>query len=107
MIKAIPYCGTVTNRLGGSIPTYYVRKLSESINNTERNITCDKWFSLHSLFEMIKKEYNLSLIGTIKKTKERYQLNLKVYQKILQIFDFATWIKKLCFLMIRKKKKFY
>jgi len=45
MINAIPYCGNVTERLNGEpIPTYYVRRLSKPIHNTERNITCDNWF---------------------------------------------------------------
>lgn len=46
LFNAIPYCGTVTNKdPNESVPSYYVRKLSEPIYNTGRNITCDRWFT--------------------------------------------------------------
>lgn len=40
LFNAIPYCGAVTDKdRNESMPSYYVRKLSEPIYNTDRNIT--------------------------------------------------------------------
>lgn len=45
MYNAIPYCGLVMEKETTEFPSYYVRKLSEPIYNTGRNITCDGWFT--------------------------------------------------------------
>ena len=106
MINAIPYCGTVTDRLEGEpIPTYYVRKLSEPIYNTERNITCDNWFSSYSLFEMMKKEYNLSLIGTIKKNKREIPAQFKSVSKDTPNIRFCYFNKQTLLSYNPKKKE--
>lgn len=106
MINAIPYCGTVTDRLEGeSIPTYYVRKLSEPLYNTERNITCDNWFTSLSLVEMMKKEHNLSLIGTIKKNKREIPAQFKNLSKDTPNIRFCYLEKKTLLSYNPKKKK--
>lgn len=68
MINAIPYCGKV--RTGNEpVPTYYVRKLSEPIHGTGRNITVDNWFSSVPLFQTMLTAYNLTMVGTLRSNK--------------------------------------
>ncbi|XP_030762213.1 uncharacterized protein LOC115887030 [Sitophilus oryzae] len=69
MVNAIPYVGKVTTEIDEPVPTYYVRKLSESIHGTNRNITVDNWFSSVDLFNKMLTEYNLTMIGTLRKNK--------------------------------------
>ncbi|XP_024882920.1 piggyBac transposable element-derived protein 4-like, partial [Temnothorax curvispinosus] len=45
MLNAIPYTGRVIPERAESIPTYFVRRLSEPIHGSGRVITCDNWFS--------------------------------------------------------------
>jgi len=45
MINAIPYISNVEIESLESLPSYYIRKISEPIHNTCRNITCDDWFT--------------------------------------------------------------
>ncbi|XP_046658922.1 piggyBac transposable element-derived protein 4-like [Homalodisca vitripennis] len=69
MCDAIPYVGEVTDKLPNElVPEYYVRKLSESISGTKRNITCDNWFTTVPLVDrMLERE--LTMIGTLRKNK--------------------------------------
>ena len=70
MINAIPYYGNVSGRdEGEAIPTYYVRNLSQPIHNTERNITCENWFTSFPLLSKMKNDYNLTVVETVKKNK--------------------------------------
>ncbi|XP_011864172.1 PREDICTED: piggyBac transposable element-derived protein 4-like [Vollenhovia emeryi] len=69
MINAEPYVGRVLSRAGESVPSYYVRRLSESIYNTGRNITCDNWFMSVDLVRKMKTDYGLTMIGTVRKNK--------------------------------------
>lgn len=47
-----------------------VLRLSDIIRNTDRNITCDNFFTSISLVDGLEKEYNLTVIGTIRKNKK-------------------------------------
>ena len=68
MINAIPYVGTVTDKDPmESVPTYYVRRICEPIYNSGRNVTCDNWFTSVPLVDKMKKDYNITIVGTIKK----------------------------------------
>ncbi|XP_077282547.1 uncharacterized protein LOC143908672, partial [Temnothorax americanus] len=87
------------------IPTYYVTKLSEPIYNTERNITCDNWFTSYSLLEMMKKDYKLSLIGTIKKNKRETPAQFKSVSKDTPNIRFYYLDKKTLLSYNPKKKK--
>ncbi|XP_036145519.1 piggyBac transposable element-derived protein 4 isoform X1 [Monomorium pharaonis] len=69
MINAMPYVDTIDRDQQEPVPSYYVRKLSEPIHNTERNITCDNWFMSYSLVESMGKNYNTTIVGTMKKNK--------------------------------------
>lgn len=69
MVNAIPYVGKIQTQNKEAVPTYYVRNLTQSIHNTGRNVTCDNWFSSVPLFEMMLKDYNITMLGTLKKNK--------------------------------------
>ncbi|XP_068990729.1 piggyBac transposable element-derived protein 4-like [Neodiprion pinetum] len=67
LINAEPYAGRIRTLPGESVTSYYVRKLSESIHHTGRNITCDNWFMSVDLVRKMKIQYNLSMVGTLRK----------------------------------------
>ncbi|XP_066260450.1 piggyBac transposable element-derived protein 4-like [Euwallacea similis] len=50
-------------------PKDVVMKLCDSIKGTGRNITVDNWFTSMELLQTLKKDFNLTLIGTIRKNK--------------------------------------
>lgn len=58
MLNAIPYTGRVTPERTESVPTYFVRRLSEPIYNTGRVITCDNWFSSVDCFQKMYDTHN-------------------------------------------------
>lgn len=69
MVNAIPYVGKVATENGEPVPSYYVRKLTETIHGTGRNITVDNWFSSVQLFDTMLNQYNLTMLGTVRKNK--------------------------------------
>lgn len=69
MITAIPYVGKVQTENNEAVPTFYVRKLTEPIHKTNRNVTTDNWFSSVPLFEMMSVKYGLTMVGTLRKNK--------------------------------------
>jgi len=76
LISAEPYVGQVTNLQNGeSVPSYYVRKLSESIHHTQRNITCDNWFMSVNLMRTMKNDYDLTVVGTLRKNKREIPIS--------------------------------
>ncbi|XP_071052585.1 piggyBac transposable element-derived protein 4-like [Onthophagus taurus] len=77
MYNAIPYTGKVQTEQGESVPSYYVRKLSEPIHNTHRNITCDNWFTSVEICNKMKKNFNISMVGTLRKNKRQIPESFK------------------------------
>lgn len=75
MYNAIPYTGRIRTEPGESVPSFYVRKLSEPIHNTNRTITCDNWFSSIEIFNKMKREFNLSMVGTLRKNKRQIPIS--------------------------------
>ncbi|XP_018368816.1 PREDICTED: uncharacterized protein LOC108764906 [Trachymyrmex cornetzi] len=71
MLNAIPYTGKVVTERLENIPSYYVRQLSIPIHGTGRNITCNSWFTSIELINMMKREYSLTMVGTIRKNKRQ------------------------------------
>ncbi|XP_018404606.1 PREDICTED: piggyBac transposable element-derived protein 4-like [Cyphomyrmex costatus] len=71
MFNALPYVGKVPANRGESVPSYYVRKLSEPIYNTSRNITCDNWFSSVEIFNSMRIDHGLTMVGTVRKNKRQ------------------------------------
>lgn len=56
------------------VPTKNVLTLTEPIYGTNRNITGDNWFTSIELIDALK-EKQLTYVGTIRKTKERFLRN--------------------------------
>lgn len=79
MINASPYLGKHTNTSGLKLADYYVKDLTKSIYGSNRNITMDNWFtSVPLASELLKKPYNLTIVGTIRKNKREIPQELLV-----------------------------
>lgn len=65
----IPYIGkgTITHQ-GLLLPTQYVLQLTEPLRLTNRNVTCDNWFSSIELCEELCKR-KITMVGTLRKNK--------------------------------------
>jgi len=66
--NAETYVGKLTTN--DPVPEYYVKKLSELIHGSKRNITADNWFEFVPL-ALKMKDYSLTIIGTIRKNKPK------------------------------------
>ena len=77
MHTAEPYVGTVQKENAESVPSYYIRKLSEPLHGSGRNITCDNWFSSVEIFDTMLSEYSMTMVGTLRKNKLQIPPNLK------------------------------
>jgi hypothetical protein len=69
MVNAIPYTGRVEESADESVPAYYVRTLTEPIHGTNRNVTCDNWFSFIPLAESLLTDHKITIVGTLRKNK--------------------------------------
>ena len=69
-----------------SVPSYnYVRTLSEPIHGSNRNITCDNWFTSVPLAKRMKSSLiKLSIIGTIRKNKKEVPNSFKTASDVGQ-----------------------
>ncbi|XP_039280831.1 piggyBac transposable element-derived protein 4-like [Nilaparvata lugens] len=63
LINAIPYTGKKMNTGGQPQAAFFVEKLSETIQGSNRNITVDNWFSSVPLFNDMLSKYNLTMVG--------------------------------------------
>ena len=77
MHTAEPYVGTVQKENAESVPSYYIRKLSEPLHGSGRNITCDNWFSSVEIFDTMLSEYSITMVDTLWKNKRQIPPNLK------------------------------
>ncbi|XP_071567244.1 piggyBac transposable element-derived protein 4-like [Temnothorax nylanderi] len=82
MINAISYVGKDDKRPQKSMPFYYVRKLSEPIYDSHRNITCNKRFTSVPLVQSMKNKCSLSMVGTIRAKEKEIPLKIKKFTKI-------------------------
>lgn len=55
-------------------PSAVVERLCQPIKGTGRNVTVDNWFTSISLLQHLKKNYRLTLLGTIRKNKRELPL---------------------------------
>lgn len=76
MVNAIPYVGKVNTENEEKVPSYYIRKLSETLLGTNRNITCDNWFSSIEIFDKML-EHNITMVGTLRKNKKEIPPDFK------------------------------
>lgn len=70
VIDADPYIGRSRNTGGVPLGEFYVKKLSKTIHGTNRNITCDNWFTSVPLAKsLLQQPYKLTLVGTVRSNK--------------------------------------
>jgi len=74
MINAMPYISNVETESLESLPSYYVKKISEPIHNTRRNITCDSWFTSVLLVDTMREKFSLTMVGSLQKDRNIPQL---------------------------------
>lgn len=77
MFDAIPYVGAVDKEPAEAVPSYYVRKLTQSIYHSGRNVTMDNWFTSIPIALRIKKESDLTTVDTLRKNKAEIPLSFK------------------------------
>ncbi|XP_012523203.1 uncharacterized protein LOC105829094 [Monomorium pharaonis] len=77
MYTAEPYVGKVNKDNTESLPSYYIRTLSQPIHGTLRNITCDNWFSSVEIFDKMLQEHSITMVGTLKKNNPEIPLAFK------------------------------
>lgn len=78
MLNAMPYIGKATNTNGLPQGEYYIKELSRPIHGTNRNVTCDNWFTSVPLAKSLLQEpYKLTLVGTIRSNKREIPEQLK------------------------------
>lgn len=71
-ISGIPYVGKQGKKKKGdlNLPTQYILTLSESVRNSNRNVTTDNWFTSCELAEELTKR-KLTFVGTLRKKQKR------------------------------------
>jgi len=67
MVYAIPYLGKGSVPQGVPAADHFVEALVQSVKGSNRNITMDNWFTSVPVIEKLKNEYNLTVVGTVKK----------------------------------------
>lgn len=78
MVDAIPYLGKSTKTSGMALGEFYVKELTKTVHGTNRNITCDNWFTSVPLAKsLLKTPYNLTLVGTIRSNKREIPEEVK------------------------------
>lgn len=69
MLDAIPYTGKVITEANEQVPSYYIRKLCESISGSNRCVTVDNWFTSVPIFTKMLNEHSITMVGTVRKNK--------------------------------------
>lgn len=106
LFNAIPYCGVISDKdHAESVPLYYVRRLSESIYNTGRNITCNGWFTSIPICQKMLEEYNITMVGTLHKNKREIPAEFKTKPTDGSKVQFAYSDRKLLVLYNPKSNK--
>ncbi|KAJ8944921.1 hypothetical protein NQ314_009342 [Rhamnusium bicolor] len=73
MFDAAPYLGKSTNTNNMPLREYYVKTLCETILGSNRNVTIDNWFkSVKLADDLLATPYKLTMIGTIRKNKDKF-----------------------------------
>ncbi|XP_071554095.1 piggyBac transposable element-derived protein 4-like [Temnothorax nylanderi] len=77
MYTAEPYVGKVQKENIETVPSYYIRKLTEPLHGTSRNITCDNWFSSTEIFDRMLSRHSITMVGTLRKNKRQIPQHFK------------------------------
>ncbi|XP_045505028.1 piggyBac transposable element-derived protein 4-like [Colias croceus] len=81
MIDAMPYLGKCTQTNGLPLGEFYVKELTKAVHGSNRNVTCDNWFTSVPLAKnLLRQPYNLTLVGTIRSNKREIPDELKKMQ---------------------------
>lgn len=75
LVDVMPYSGKVEKEASESVSAYYVRKLSECVNETNRNMTVHRWLILVPLTEYMLNKHRLTIIGTLRESKNEIPAN--------------------------------
>jgi len=68
VINAKPYISNVETEALRKFPSYYVRKISEPIHNTYRNITCNSWFISVPFVDTMREKISL-IVDSLQRNK--------------------------------------
>jgi len=85
MINAIPYISNVETEPLGKIPSNYVKKISEPIHNTNRNITCSNWFTSVPIVDNMFEKFSLTMIGSLRQNNPYVPPMFKGAKKACQV----------------------
>lgn len=69
MVNAIPYIGKEHGQRDQNQPLRLVKEITEPIHGTGRNITADNWFMSIPLADTMLTDFNLTVVGTLRKNK--------------------------------------
>lgn len=78
MFNAIPYTGKKTYRGELPIAEYLVKELTKPIHGSNRNLTCDNWFtSIKLAQDLLEPPFNLTYVGTVRSNKREIPAEMK------------------------------
>lgn len=76
MLKAEVYLGKNSTPRTQPVADYYLQSLTSPIQGTNRNLTCDNWFtSIPSAATLLEK--NITLVGTLRQNKKEIPTEMK------------------------------
>ncbi|XP_050310635.1 uncharacterized protein LOC126746418 [Anthonomus grandis grandis] len=105
LINAEPYLGKSTQTNGLPLADHFVTSLTAPIHGTNRNVTMDNWFTNIPLAEkLLKRPYNLTILGTIRKNKPHIPPELLENNKQRQINTSMYAYSETCTLVSYKPK---
>lgn len=93
IVTAIPCIGKENRPNKEPLPDYYVKKLTEHIHGTGRNLTMDNWFTSIPLAHKMLADYNLTIVGSVRKNKREIPPSL-LPNKPKELMSLDSTIKK-------------
>ncbi|XP_043280023.1 uncharacterized protein [Venturia canescens] len=78
MLAAEPYTAKVTANNAQSKSSYYVKKLSRSIDGSWRNITCTNGLTCLELFDEMLENHSLTMLGVVRKSEAHIPENFSL-----------------------------
>ncbi|XP_024883854.1 piggyBac transposable element-derived protein 4-like, partial [Temnothorax curvispinosus] len=81
MYNAIPYLGKTSTPPNESVSEYFLREVTAPIHGTNRNVTCDNWFTSVPITRRLLEPYRLCITGTIQKNKREIPQAMKIAER--------------------------
>ncbi|XP_071626836.1 uncharacterized protein [Temnothorax longispinosus] len=81
MYNAIPYLGKTSTPPNESVSEYFLREVTAPIHGTNRNVTCDNWFTSVPITRQLLEPYRLCITGTIRKNKREIPQAMKIAER--------------------------